>query len=1010
MLGEAETAHWGYFLAVLPKPRTPFIGRQRETSALNTALDAARKGRGSVHILAGESGIGKTRLTEAVAERATEKGFLTIVGRAFPVESGIPFALFGDGFVPLLRTMPPATLQTLSRGGTSELGVLFPTLHFDGASTRAGDPSDLRPRVFDVFAQLLFRLAQKQPVLVVLENLQWADPSSLDLFHFIARSLSSHPVMVLASYNDAQREENRNLRLAEQSLASLGVLTRHVIPPLTRDETSELVCAHFGETRAVVEDFAARVHARTRGNAFFIEETLKALVESGRLRREEDRWVGWSTEQLALPDSIRDALSLRYERLTEDAQEVVALAAVIAVHASHRLLERLAGLPSESLLKAIDELRRDRIFEEIELADGPAYVFTHPMMQDMLYSELSRARVRSLHAKIADTMDALYGESAMQHAEEIAVHYARADDPQQASRAIRYLTVAGRNALERGAGREAAESLNAALGILERGEAHESLEDVLALLGRARHRLGDYGGATTLWTRAVELAEARGAHGRVATLERRLGVASLRRGDFRGALAHQERGRAAAALARDEAAEASLRLARSSVMMEIGKGEDAQREAELALELAERLGEPRLLGRVYEALQSLAVWRGPGSAVQDHGARALAFARRAGDVRTAWQVEWTFALYAGLTGDSTGTARHLVEATRLADEVRSPLLRLWTAEVAVEYRSGIGEWDEALALADRTIDEARAFGQRMLLPRLLVWSALIHCGRGTFEEAKRRIDEAWVLSGADRLDDHETVNVHTVVPAHVGLAYYHLYRRDYRAALEIGERGLAIADKTGYEVWAVHRLLPLVAEASLWVRDWERSTAYGHRMRDAADRLGNSLARAWSDACVALERMLQGDHAGAITQLRQAADDIDAIPFVEHAARLRRKFADALLVAGRRDDAVIELRRIHDVFSRLRATLSLDDVREKLTELGVRPPPRVSTVGAGMGALTARETEIARLVAARKSNREVGAVLGISDRTVGTHLNNIYAKLGVDSRGALTDVIRALDG
>ncbi len=988
--------------------RAPFIGRQRELAALTAALDSARKGRGSVHIFAGESGIGKTRLTEAIAERAAEKGFLTITGRAFPVESGIPFALFGDGFVPLLRGMPAATLQTLSRGAMAELGVLFPTLRLESAPVRGGDPSDLRPRVFDAFAQLLFRLAQKQPILVVLENLQWADPSSLDLFHFIARSISTQPIMVVASYNDAQREGNRSLRLAEQSLSSLGVLTRHVIPPLSRDETSELVCAVFGESRSAVEDFVSRVHARTRGNAFFIEETLKALVESGRLRREGDRWLGWSTEQLALPDSIRDALSLRYERLSEDAQDVVAIAAVIAVQASHRLLERLAGLSTEALLRAIDELRRDRIIEEVELADGPAYVFTHPMMQDMLYSELSRARSRGLHAKIADAMDAMYGEAGMQHAEEIAVHYARADAPEQAPRAIRYLTAAGRNALERGAGREAVETLAAALTILERGGEQAQIEDVLALLGRARHRLGDYHAAKELWTRAVDLAELRGAHDRVATLERRLGVAALRRGDFRGALAHQERGRAAAALAHDEVAEASLRLARSSVMMELGHGDDAQREAELALEIAERQADPRLLGRVHEALQSLAVWRGPESGVQTHGAHALEYARIAGDVRTAWQAEWTFALYAGLTGDSSGTATHLVEATRLAEEIRSPLLRLWTAEVAVEYRSGIGEWDEALALADRTLEEARAFGQRMLLPRLLVWSSLIHCGRGNFEEAKRRIDEAWVLSGADRLGEHEAVNVHTVVPAHVGLAYYHLYRRDYRAALEIGERGLAIADKTGYEVWAVHRLLPLLAEASLWVRDWDRSNAYGQRMREAADRMGNSLARAWSDACVALERMLQGDQAGALTQLRQAADDLDAIPFVEHAARLRRKFADALLVAGRRDEAIVELRRIHDVFSRLRATLSLDDVREKLTELGVRPPPKVSSTGAGIGALTARETEIARLVAARKSNKEVGAILGISDRTVGTHLNNVYAKLGVDSRGALTDVVREL--
>ena len=640
------------FSTVMPTSRAPFVGRHRELTALTGALDSARKGRGSVHILSGESGIGKSRLTEAVADRATERGFLAVTGRAFPVESGIPYALFGDGFVPLLRSMPPASLQTLSRGAMPELSVLFPTLRIEGGSARSGDPSDLRPRLFDAFAQLLFRLAQKQPVLVVLENLQWADPSSLDLFHFVARSAAAHPVMLLATYNTEQREANRNLRLAEQSLGSLGVLTRHSLPPLASDETADLIAAVFSEPHAALSDFAARVHARTRGNVFFIEETLKALVQAGRLKREGERWTGWATDQLALPDSIRDALSLRYERLSPEAQEVVQLAAVVAVHVPHALLERLAGLSSDALLAAIDELRRDRILEEIELPDGPTYAFTHPMMQDMLYNELSRARLRALHSQIADALEAQYGTRAMAHAEELAVHFARADDQQQAPRAIQYLTAAGRNALNRGAGREAVEVLAAALTLIERGAETEQLSDALELLGRARHRVGEYQKAAALWQRAVAIEEARDAHSRVAALQRRLGVAAMRLGDFSGALEHQERGRAAAALARDESIETSLRLARSAVMMEIGNGADAVREARYALDLAARVGDARLLGRVHQTLQSIAAWRGPSAAVLEHGAHALEYARAAGDLSTACQAEWVFAFHAGLTGDS----------------------------------------------------------------------------------------------------------------------------------------------------------------------------------------------------------------------------------------------------------------------------------------------------------------------------------------------------------------------
>lgn len=995
--------------SMLPVLRVPLIGRQRELTALGAALQRARTGEGSVHILTGEGGVGKTRIAESVIERARELGFLAVVSRSYPVETGIPYALFGDGFVPLLREMSPAALQTISRGATAELSLLFPTLRTESSARLSGDSADLKPRLLDAFAQLLHRLADKQPLLLVLENLHWADPSSLDLFHFVARTAAQHPLMVLASYNEVHREENRSLRLVEQSLHSLGVLAKHPVKALTRAESGAMVSAIFSESPETVGDFAERVHDRTRGNPFFIEETLKALVRAGRLRKEGEHWVGWSTQQLSLPDSIRDALSLRYDRMSESAQQIVQIAAAAGAQVSHALLRKLAGLGEPDLLGAIDELLKERVFEEVDGPAGAAYSFNHPLLQEMLYAELARARVSALHGQIAEAMESLYGEHALDRAEELAVHFGRAGLPELTPRAIRYLTAAGRMALARGAAREAAESLAAALALVEGSGDVGALEEVLELLGRARHRLGDYAGASVLWRRAVALASARGALTLVASLERRLGVAALRLGDLPAARVHLDQGLRAAESANDSARTASLHLARSTLFMESGEGAEAEREGMLALALAESEGDPALLARVHQALQGLTVWRGPSERVAEHASRALAFATTAGDAQTAWQTEWVSAYHAGLTGDAAGTAARLAEASRIAEDLRSPLLRLWTAEVAIEYRSGIGEWSAALDLGDRTIADARAFGQRRLLPRLLVWTSLIHCGRGDLELAKARIDEAWMLSGADRLAEGLPVNLHAVVPAHVGLGYYHLYRRDFRAALAVGERGLELADRSGYEVLAVHRLLPLLAEASLWLGDWERSERYGNRMREASDRLGHPLARAWADACVALQRMLQGDVADALTQLREAADALEAIPFVEHAARLRRRLADALIKAGDIPAARDELRRVHDVFQRLGARLAVDDVRERLRDIGDKPPKRVSTVGAGFGALTPREFEIAKLIGQRLSNAAIGRSLGISARTVGTHLANIFKKVDVDnSRVKLGDLVREL--
>lgn len=989
----------------------PFVGREEELAVLTAALDRACRGAGSTHVLAGEAGVGKTRVSETLCALARARGAETVVGRAFPVETGVPYALFADAFVPLLRAMPAATLQSLSRGSATELALLFPVLAPDGAGGRGAGPAggasatELKPRLLDAFSQLVQRLSRRAPLLVVLENLQWADPSSFDLLHFVARSAPAHPLMLLCTYNESQREANRMLRTTERSLVSLGALERHLLPPLAAEEVQELVSRRFDVPAAVVADLARLVHARTRGNPFFIDETLKALTQGGQLRWDGERWVGWETERLELPRSIRDVLKARYERLSPTAQDLVILASVIGAQAPHALLETMSGVGGEPLLSAVEELLREDVLAETHAAGHLAYEFTHPMLQELLYAEIARARVRALHAQVAVGLERLYGERALDHADLLAVHFRRAEAPELADRACRYLAAAGRSALGRGANREAAEALRAALAIAERGDDLALRDELLDQLARALNRLGDYAGAAALWGDALSRARPIGDDHRVAVLERRLGIAALRRGSPEDARRHHDRGLEAALATGDGALVASLRLARSGTSLEVGDGDAAEQDLRATLAIAERIGEPRMLARVHQALQALAVWRGPSADARMHGDRALALAVAAGDRGAQWSAHWCTAMHAGLTGDAAGTARHLAEANRLAAELRSPLLRLWTADIEVEYRSGIGDWAAALALAERSIADARAFGQRTLLPRLLVWSALVHLGRGDLERGKQQVDEAWQLADADR--PAGAVNVHTVVPAHVGLASWHLARREYGEALRIGEAGLAIADRTGYTAWSMHRLMPLVAEASLWVQDWDRAERYGTRLRALAERLGHPLGLAWSDACFALVRMLRGDKAGAVAQLRSAAEALEAIPFAEHAARLRRKLADALNDSGDTVAAVAELRRVHDDFGRLGARDALDEVRRKLRALGSRPPVRpTASTRDRIGALTAREVEIGRLVLANRSNREIGATLGISARTVGTHLSNIYEKVSVASRAELADLLR----
>src|SRR5436305_14738646 len=233
----------------------------------------------------------------------------------------------------------------------------------------------------------------------------------------------------------------------------------------------------------------------------------------------------------------------------------------------------------------------------------------------------------------------------------------------------------------------------------------------------------------------------------------------------------------------------------------------------------------------------------------------------------------------GLTASVDDIALHLAQAQRMADELRSPLLRAWTAEVAIEYYAGIGEWDQAVALAERTLEAARSLGQSALIPRLLVWLGLLYFGRGNIDRGKACVDEAWAVSGAEKETARGAGDVHSIVPAHTGRAAYHLSMQDYAEAIRIGERGLEIADASGYVVWAVHRLMPVIAEAALWKSDMARAHRIGRRLRRDAQRLDHRLGLAWADASDALVELLRGHQARSVEMLRTVGEQLEAIPY-----------------------------------------------------------------------------------------------------------------------------------
>jgi len=991
--------------ADLPR-HLPLVGRKAELERLYRLFGHESRVE-PVALIMGDPGVGKSRLAESVATEARRRGWKVVEGRAYPVESGIPFGLISDAFLPVLEELDDATLTVLTRGTSSDLRQLFPSLGRADAKVEVGDPRELQTRLFWSFTEFLKRLAERSPLLIVADDLHWADASSLSLLHFMARQLQGEPIRILAAASWGYTRDHENLGRMERSLASLKLLDRQDLEPLSPEATTELLQAVFHVGGAPLEDFSTHLYAWTHGNPYILEETLRALVQTGRLYVRDGTWLGWEVRNLELPTSVRDTLLTRLEALSESARATADLLAVTGGRAPVRLVGLVADLNDDALMEAVTELT-DRAVA-VEREEGPDVIvqLRHPMLRETLYQSLGPMRRRHLHRQVAEGLEELYrGQAAP--VDQLAYHFTRGGPRGADPRATRYLAEAGRSALHRHADNEAVAYLQAALDRypehVETGRTPlPTRPEFQADLARGLARLGRYGDASTLWNELLGEARVRGDAAGAAQALHHLGLLAYWSGRHDEALRRYDEALQGIDGQDLGALEARVLLAAGVALQELGRADDALVRVESCLELARSLDDPGLLGRAHRALALLFTWVGQAAEARQHGWQAVELADQVGDSYVRFWGRYALASLEGLTGRTDEMADLMRQAGQVADELRSPVLRLWTAELEVEYLSATGDWDGALALGERAVQMADSLSQTTLLPRLLVWTGMVYVGRGDLARAREMVDRAWALAGLDDADGSGS-DVHVAVTAHIGAAACLLAEERYDEAVAVGEAGIALADRAGYVFWSLHHLLPIVAEAHLRRRDLQSALAAGRRLHESGERMGHRLAVAWANACDAFVMWLSGDAERGLELLQEAARSLEAIPMTHDAARLRRQVAGRLFDLGRRDEGLAELRHVHDVFLELGAKPELDRCRDMFRQQDSRPPPRPD--GPTAATLTPKEWAVAQQVALRQSNKAIGKALGIKERTAATHLRNIYRKLGISSRGQLLDMVR----
>ncbi len=715
-----------------------FVGRARELARLAAAWDGVRAARTRrLVLLAGEPGVGKTRLALRFARAAGADGAATVLlGRS----SEEALAAF-EPFTEVLRHVGAEAARALAGPAAGELDRLLGDAHGDAAQDAGA-----RHRLFAAVDDVLGGLAERRPLVLVLDDLHWADRPTLLLLGFVLRSSRPAPLLAIGTYRDTEMGRRTPLAGALADLRRDGGAERVALRGLEAGEVGELAAAWLGAGAAA--GVAAAVHERTEGNAFYVEEVLRGLAE----------------HDPAVPESVRHAVGARLARLGPAADELLAVAAVLGQRVDAGLLQSVAQRPADEVETALDELLDAHL---LRAGDERGFVFSHALVREAVDAELNPLRRARLHRRAAEAL-AAHGHD--RHLEEIAHHLSEAADP----RAAEALRRAGERALAMLAYEEAAEFYARAIDALDAGDGQGDgggavRAPLLLARGDALLRAGEPGAARACFTDAAAAARATGDRpllARAALGHAGLGIAIIDLDEPAIALLEE----ALDALGQTEPLLRSELLARLAVERYYAPSRDRSEALSAeAVAVARAARDARAVAAALNA-RHVALWR--PDCLRERLAAAeemIAVAAAAGERQLELQARnWRVVdLY-----EAAEMAEWRAEVRRhgeLAAELRLPgftwYTPLWDAVVAVHD----GRYAEGAALRERARDAGRRAGDRNadLFAEMLIYQEIALRGDwdavnlGLFEDKiatspagmSWRSSYAWVLAATGRRDE-----------------------------------------------------------------------------------------------------------------------------------------------------------------------------------------------------------------------------------------------------------------
>ncbi len=967
-----------------------FIGRDSELLALEDVLTQAGCGGGSA-LIAGDAGIGKSRLIAEISTRASDAGAVVLIGECVQLAEGErPFAPIISALRPLIEE--PWLIQGFEPSLLTALSALWPGV-CGSASPVAG-----REQLFEAVYRALARLAARQLVVLIVEDVHWIDPSSRDLLGFLVQNARRDRLAVVATYRTDELRRGDPLRLFFAELERSGRAQRLELGPLEPEDVAQQITEITG-ARPEPSALAA-IYARCEGNPFFAEELI----------------AGADPVRGALPGSLREALMLRVERLTSSTQSMLRAAAAVGRSIDHRLLAHVVAISDAELLAVTREAIEHHVL--VATDDGAGYRFRHALLREAIYADTLPGERLALHRAIAETLNAhpLYAGHGAAAAAELAHHWQAAGElPAALAALVRASSEAERMHAYPEALRHLRHGLElwAAVPDPQRAAGADRVQLLIHASEMAEHA-GDAELAVELGLQSRDEVDARADPVRAAAAEARAGGAFWNAGRADEALEHLAQVVRLVPAEPPSVERAQGLAAFGRVLMLSGSFARSRGYLEEALALARLLGARIVESSVLNSLAIVYDQFGERERASAAGRAGLGIATELGDGSEM--------LRAYINGsqaiDNDG---HVKEALAMGLEGIDAAHRLGLDRAAGDQLRQQAAWRlirlGRLDEAERVIGPAAADATLLFnIAATKNVAGYLAAARGEFDVAERLLAEAWELmqdSGGFQL---------------IGLALawtisLHLWQgqleRARRFAAEWVPRAAAAEGQLIYTAevhWLAARVEADVAQRDRALGRENAATEAAAAARAACAGLDAAIARHPGDGAppeaIAFAALAHAEFRRSVGA--PAAEHWDAARerFAVLGERYPMAYADlraaeALAVAGGSGAEITErVRRAYTAATNAGVRPFLDEVVSfaRRARVALEPPDQEESSLARHFGLTEREAEVLALLAEGLTNRQIGEELFITDKTASAHVSRILMKLGVANRAGAAAV------